>query len=116
MIGESLKRIEDPALLRGKGTFVDDIHLAGMLQAAFVRSPHPHALIKSIDTAPAMAAPGIRAIYTLADFMPHIVDGRLPLQFPTTDFGPDVTPWLLAGEEVCHVGEAVAVVIADTRY
>ena len=116
MIGESLKRIEDPALLRGKGTFVDDIHLAGMLQAAFVRSPHPHALIKSIDTAPAMVAPGIRAIYTLADFVPHIVDGRLPLQFPTTDFGPDVTPWLLAGEEVCHVGEVVALVIADTRY
>jgi aerobic carbon-monoxide dehydrogenase large subunit len=116
VIGERVKRIEDPALLRGRGLFVDDIHLAGLLQAAFVRSPHPHALIKSVDTAAAKALPGVSAVYTLSDFSPHILADRLPLQFPSTDFGPDVTPYLLAGEEVCHVGEVVAMVVADTRY
>lgn len=116
MIGERAKRIEDPALLRGTARFVDDIHLTGLLQAAFVRSPHPHALVKSIDTAAAKAVSGVRAVYTLADFSPHILADRLPLQFPSKDFGPDVTPFLLAGEEVCHVGEVVAMVVADTRY
>ena len=116
MIGERVKRVEDPALLRGKALFVDDIHLTGLLQAAFVRSPHPHALIKSIDTSAARAVLGVTAVYTLADLRPHIQADRLPLQFPSADFGPDVTPFLLAGDEVCHVGEVIAMVIADTRY
>ena len=116
MIGDRVKRIEDPALLRGKAVFVDDIHLAGMLQAAFLRSPHPHAKILSIDTSAAKAVAGVHAVYTLADLSPHVLMDRLPLQFPTTAFRPDVTPWLLAGEEVCHVGEPVAMVVADTRY
>ena len=115
MIGDRVKRIEDPALLRGKAVFVDDIHLAGMLQAAFLRSPHPHAKILSIDTSAAKAVAGVHAVYTLADLSPHVLMDRLPLQFPTTAFRPDVTPWLLAGEEVCHVGEPVAMVVADTR-
>ena len=113
MIGERVKRIEDPALLRGQAVFVDDIHLAGLLQAAFVRSPHPHALLRSIDTTAAKAFPGVAAVYTLADFSPHIATDRLPLQFPSADFGPDVTPFLLAGDEVCHVGEVIAMVIAS---
>ena len=116
MIGERLKRIEDPALLRGASVFVDDIHLAGMLQAAFLRSPHPHAKILSIDTTTAQTLSGVHAVYTLADLSPHLLMDRLPLQFPTTAFRPDVTPWILARDEVCHVGEAVAMVIADTRY
>jgi len=116
VIGERVKRVEDLALLRGKALFVDDIHLTGLLQAAFVRSPHPHALIKSIDTSAARAVPGVTAVYTLADFRPHILADRLPLQFPSADFGPDVTPFLLAGDEVCHVGEVIAMVVADTRY
>ena len=116
MIGERVKRIEDPALLRGAAVFVDDIHLSGMLQAAFLRSPHPHAKIRSIDTSAAKAAAGVRAVYTLADFSPHVLMDRLPLQFPTTAFRPDVTTWLLASEEVCHVGEPVAMIVADTRY
>jgi carbon-monoxide dehydrogenase large subunit len=86
------------------------------LHAAFVRSPHPHALIKSIETEIAKALSGVAAVYTLADFSPHILSDRLPLQFPSTDFGPDVTPFLLAGKEVCHVGEVVAMIIAETRY
>ncbi|MEC7490447.1 MAG: xanthine dehydrogenase family protein molybdopterin-binding subunit [Pseudomonadota bacterium] len=116
MIGERLRRTEDPALLRGKGVFVDDIHLAAMLQAAFVRSPHPHALIKNIDTVAANSHPGVAAVFTLDDFRPHIALERLPLQFPSKAFRSDVTPWLLSGKEVSHVGEVVAMVIAVTRY
>ncbi|MEE2997407.1 MAG: xanthine dehydrogenase family protein molybdopterin-binding subunit [Pseudomonadota bacterium] len=116
MIGERIKRIEDPALLRGAAVFVDDIHLAGMLEVAFLRSSHPHAKILSINTTAAKAKPGVRAVYTLEDLSPHLQMDRLPLQFPTTAFRPDVTPWLLAGGEVCHVGEAIAMVVADTRY
>ncbi|NBP73855.1 MAG: hypothetical protein EBU57_12040, partial [Alphaproteobacteria bacterium] len=73
MIGDRVKRIEDPALLRGKAVFVDDIHLAGMLQAAFLRSPHPHAKILSIDTSAAKAVAGVHAVYTLADLSPHVL-------------------------------------------
>ena len=116
MIGDPVKRIEDPALLRGTAVFVDDIHLSGMLHAAFLRSPHPHAKILAIDTKAAKAVAGVCAVYTLADLSPHVLMDRLPLQFPTTAFRPDVTPWLLAGEEVCHVGEPIALVAADTRY
>ena len=116
MIGARTKRIEDPPLLRGRGMFVDDIHLPGMLHAAFVRSPHPHALVHSVESSAARALPGVRAVYSLADFAPHVVDRRLPLQFPTGNLPGDVTPWLLAGDEVCHVGEAVAMVVADSRY
>ncbi|PPR12244.1 MAG: Caffeine dehydrogenase subunit alpha [Alphaproteobacteria bacterium MarineAlpha11_Bin1] len=116
MIGERIKRIEDPALLRGAAIFVDDIHLPGMLHVAFLRSPHPHAKIQSIDARAANAMSGVKAVYTLADLSPHLQMDRLPLQFPTTAFRPDVTPWVLAGEEVCHVGEAIAMVVADTRY
>ena len=77
MIGERLKRIEDPALLRGASVFVDDIHLAGMLQAAFLRSPHPHAKILSIDTTTAQTLPGVHAVFTLADLSPHLLMDRL---------------------------------------
>ena len=97
MIGDPVKRIEDPALLRGTAVFVDDIHLSGMLHAAFLRSPHPHAKILAIDTKAAKAVAGVCAVYTLADLSPHVLMDRLPLQFPTTAFRPDVTPWLLAG-------------------
>ena len=116
MIGERLKRIEDPALLRGNAVFVDDIHLVGMLHAAFVRSPHPHALIKGINTTAAKSYSGVIEVYTLQDFRPYIEKERLPLQFPSQAFRADVTPWLLANEEVSHVGEVVAMVIAESRY
>lgn len=116
MIGQRLKRIEDPDLLHGRATFVDDIHLALGLEAAFVRSPHPHARIRRIDTAAARRLDGVHAVFTLADFRPHLTDARLPLEFPSKDLSDDITPYLLADEEVCHVGEAVAMIVADSRY
>ncbi len=62
LFGARIARLEDPALLTGRGRFVDDIRLPGMLHAAFVRSPHAHARIRSIDAAPARALPGVRAV------------------------------------------------------
>ena len=63
-IGQSVSRFEDPRLLRGQGQFVDDNNLPGQAYAVLVRSPHAHARIRSVNTAPALAAPGVLAVYT----------------------------------------------------
>ncbi|MGE0746015.1 MAG: xanthine dehydrogenase family protein molybdopterin-binding subunit [Rhodospirillales bacterium] len=114
--GARIPRVEDRPLLTGRGRYADDIHLPGMLHAAFVRSPHPHAEIKAIDTAAARAMPGIEAVLTLADLSPHLTMERIPLGFRSKELPTDCTPWVLARDEVCYVGEPVAVVIADSRY
>src|SRR6202012_4339566 len=67
MIGARIRRLEDPRLLRGKGSYVDDISLPGILHAALVRSPYGHARIKSIDIAAVKAAPGVVDAFTLTD-------------------------------------------------
>src|SRR3954449_8434920 len=71
--GRSVPRQEDRALLTGKGRFVADIRLDGMLHAAFLRSPHAHAKILSIDAAAARALPGVHAVFTAADIRKHVV-------------------------------------------
>ena len=114
-IGHSVKRIEDRPLLTGTGRFVDDLRFADMLEAAFVRSPHAHAAIRGIDTE---AAGGIPACTRCSRSPISAVarEERLPLQFRTAQLPPDITPLVLAKDEVAFVGEAVAVVIAPTRY
>jgi len=114
--GARIARVEDRPLLTGRGRYVDDIHLPGMLHAAFVRSPLPHAAIRGIDAAAARAMPGVEAVLTLADLAPHLTTQRLPLGFRSKELPDGCTPWVLANDEVCYVGEAVAVVIADSRY
>jgi carbon-monoxide dehydrogenase large subunit len=115
-VGKSVKRIEDEPLIRGRGRFLDDLQFPGMLQAAFVRSPHAHALIHGIDIAAAASMTGVHAVLTLADLSPQLSNERLPLQFRSAQLPPDITPFVLAKDEVAFVGEAVAIVIADTRY
>lgn len=115
-IGTRTRRIEDPALLRGKGRFVDDIRLPGMLHAAFVRSPHAHARVRRIDTALAGAVPGVHAVLTAHELSAVLASPRMPLGFPTKSLPPDITPFVLAPTEVCFVGEAVAMVLAESRY
>jgi carbon-monoxide dehydrogenase large subunit len=115
IIGQPVKRIEDLPLLQGRGRFVDDLHFPGLLHAAFVRSPHAHALIRSIDTGAARGAPCVHAVLTIADLMPLLTNERLPLQFRAAPLPPHVTPFVLAKDEVAFAGEAVAVVIADSR-
>lgn len=71
-IGQPIGRIEDAALIKGAGRFVDDIHLPGTLEAAFVRSSFAHAKIRSIDASAARTAPGVRAVLTFDDVRPQL--------------------------------------------
>src|SRR6187551_1489874 len=66
-VGARVLRSEDPRLLRGRGEFVDDIRLPGMLHAAFVRAHHAHARVRSTDAKAALAIPGVHAVFTAAD-------------------------------------------------
>jgi carbon-monoxide dehydrogenase large subunit len=115
IIGQPFKRIEDLPLLQGRGRFVDDLQFPGTLHAAFVRSPHAHALIRGIDVGTAQQAPGVQAALTFAELAPMLSHERLPLQFRAAPLPSDVTPFALAKDEVAFAGEAVAVVIAESR-
>src|SRR3954463_15393058 len=115
-IGRRYPRVEDGALIRGAGCLVDDLHPAGLLEAAVLRSPTAHGLIRSIDASAARALPGVHAVYTLADLRPILTADRLPLQFPSSVLPPDISPFILAGKEVSYVGEAIALGGADKRY
>jgi carbon-monoxide dehydrogenase large subunit len=111
-VGRRLPRREDAELLTGRGRFIGDLHRPGMLHAAFLRSPLPHARIDSIDTAAAMAMPGVHAVLTGAD-LPE----DLGAQPNTHLFGERETPYYaLARDRVRYAGEPVAVVVADSPY
>lgn len=116
LVGTVVKRLEDPPLLRGRGRFIDDIALPGMLEAAFVRSPHAHARIDGIDTEAALALPGVHAVLTLEDLRPWLVNEELVVGLPSSSYRQLRNRAALARGEVAHVGEPVAVVIADNRY
>src|SRR5262249_3519467 len=87
-----------------------------MLEAASVRSPHAHAAIRGIDASAARRCAGVHAVLTFSDLAPLLAQERLPLQFRTARLPRDITPLVLAKDEVAFVGEAVAVVIAPKRY
>ena len=108
-IGQSMKRVEDPRILSGKGGYIDDIVVPGMAHAAMVSSPHAHARIVSIDTSKAKALPGVIGVYTGED-LATVVD-------PCPSFAsPPVTQNAMAIDKVRHVGEVVAAVVAEDRY
>jgi aerobic carbon-monoxide dehydrogenase large subunit len=114
MFGERVPRVEDGRLVTGNGRFLDDLgHDA--LEAAFVRSPHAHARIGDIDVTDALDIDGLVAIYTYED-----LDGRtgepLPLLIPHPTLTHGRTPYALARSEVNHVGEAVVMAVATSRY
>lgn len=114
--GQAILRGEDRPLLTGSARFVDDIKLAGMLEGAFVRSPHGHARILGIDADVARAMPGVTGVYTFGDLRPHLTADRLPLQLRGSNLPADCTQTPLARDEVCYAGEAVALVVATSRY
>ncbi|MEA2178481.1 MAG: hypothetical protein QOG77_1778, partial [Solirubrobacteraceae bacterium] len=110
-IGQSIPRVEDPKFLLGRGGYIDDMRVRGMLHAAMVRSPHAHARIVSIDADAARRLPGVFAVVTGAEAA-EITD-------PLPDFGPapDKHVWrLLAVDKVRYVGENVVAVLAESRY
>ena len=115
-IGQRARRAEDPALLQGLARYVGDFNLPNTLHAAFVRSPHGHALIRGIVTADATALPGVVAVLTASDLLRGLTRLRMPLGFPTDALPPNITPFVLTPEEACFVGEAVAMVLATSRY
>jgi carbon-monoxide dehydrogenase large subunit len=117
-IGQSVKRFEDVRLLRGGGRFHGDVHLAGQVHAVLVRSPHAHARIVSIDTEAACRAPGVLAVFTGADVAR---DGLGTMRMTLKRLRPDGSPMFapphrgLAVERARHVGDPVALLVAETR-
>jgi carbon-monoxide dehydrogenase large subunit len=116
--GAPIKRNEDRRLLTGQALFIDDIELPGMLHAAFLRSQVAHARIQSIDVSVALQRPGVIAIYVADDLGAYWQPGPLlvpPPPIPGIIFNQR-TQVPLAKEKVRHVGEPLAIVIAESRY
>jgi len=116
-IGSRFRRLEDPPLLTGKGRYVDDIRLPDLSHVAFLRSPHAHALIKSIELSAARALDGVVAVLTLDDLAPVLARRRMvrePAQGGKPN--PSLWPYALSAGEVAFVGEPVALVVARNRY
>jgi carbon-monoxide dehydrogenase large subunit len=111
LVGASLKRLEDPRLLRGQATFVDDLRLPGVRHVAFARSPHPHAAFR-LDAGGATAVPGVDRVFTATDF-PGVTG--IPVVIVHEALRPCAQP-PLARARVRFVGEALAAVVASTRY
>jgi len=114
--GARVKRLEDPALLAGRGRFVDDVKLPGVLHACFVRTPHAHAMVRGIDGGAAMVMPGVHAVLTADDLPDPMRRTPIPMLTPNPAIAVARTQTVLARDEVNYVGQPVAVVIADSRY
>src|SRR6478736_8470349 len=114
-IGQPVRRVEDQRFLKGQGRYVDDMALPNMAHGVNVLSPHAHARIRKIDVAKAKAAPGVLAVYTGEDLTG--VNG-LPCGWliTGTDGQPMKEPphWVLAKGKVCYVGDALAMVVAES--
>jgi aerobic carbon-monoxide dehydrogenase large subunit len=110
-VGAALTRKEDRRLLQGRGRFVGDMTRAGMLHAAFVRSPLPAAGVTTIDASAAAGSPGVAAVFTAAS----LGDPYLLATLDRDEFVPTPMP-LLAGDQVRFAGEPVAVVLAEDAY
>ena len=116
--GARVRRNEDQRLLTGSALFVDDVELPNMLHAALLRSPHAHARIRRIDTSRARGCDGVVAVYTAADLGDFLRPGPLVVPPPPIDglVFNDRTQTPLASDKVRHVGEPLAIVIAESRY
>src|SRR5262245_38061862 len=110
LVGQRIKRREDPRLIQGRATYVDDIKIAGMQHLAFKRSDVAHGRIVSIDTSAAQAMDGVEAVYTGADLAALIGPMPIATPFPSPDHRA------IAVDVVRYVGEPVAVVVACDRY
>src|SRR6266699_2334675 len=112
-VGQRIKRTEDPRLIKGLAHYVDDIRLPDTLQVAFVRSVYAHARINGVDTAEALGAPGVVAVYTGKDIAGKI--GPVPCASALPDLKvPDYR--VLAQDKVYFVGHPIAAVVATDRY
>ena len=117
-VGQSVRRLEDPRLLQGLGRYSDDVSLPREAHAVLARSPHAHARIRGIDTRAALKLPGVLAVLTAAELAADGV-GNLPSdrgrkRRDGSPASPTPRPALLR-ERVRHVGDPVALVIAETH-
>src|SRR6516162_6601412 len=111
-IGSPIERLEDLRFLRGRGEYVDDLTRPGMLHAAILRSSHAHGRVRAIDTARARVMPGVHSVITSADLGDPVP--RVPMRLqPLPEFEPFAQP-VIAHDKVRYVGEALAVVLADS--
>src|SRR5712671_6335956 len=110
LVGQRVKRREDPRLIQGRGTYVDDIALVGMQHMAFKRSDVAHGRIRSIDTSTAKAIPGVEAVFTGAEIAAFLAPMPIGTPFPSPDHHA------VAVDTVRYGGEPVAVVVAVDRY
>ena len=110
LVGQRVKRREDPRLIQGRGTYVDDVKIAGMQHLAFKRSDVAHARIRSIDTSAAKAMPGVEAVFTGAEIAAFVKPVPILTPFPSPDHRA------VAIDVVRYAGEPVAVVVAADRY
>jgi carbon-monoxide dehydrogenase large subunit len=111
VLGASIKRREDPRFITGKGSYTDDLKLAGLTHAVFVRSPHANAKIRKIDTARASKAPGVVAIFTGKD-MTGVNSLPCGWLLPELKIPPHMP---LASDAARYVGDPVAIVIAESQ-
>src|SRR5256885_4758402 len=114
-MGTPMLRKEDPALLTGEARFIDDLVVPGALHMAVYRSPYAHARIRSIDTKGAAALPGVVAVFTGADLRDEWA-GAMPCAWPVTPDMKSPAHFPVAVDKACYVGDAVAVVLAETGY
>jgi carbon-monoxide dehydrogenase large subunit len=116
-LSQSVRRVEDPRLLLGRGRYTDDISLDGQAYGVLLRSPHAHARITSLDVSPALAVPGVLAAYTVADLKAEGL-GEIPCAVPMKNRDGSnraETPRLaLADGVVRHVGDPIAFIVAET--
>jgi aerobic carbon-monoxide dehydrogenase large subunit len=113
LVGASVKRREDGRLVAGRARYLDDLAVPGLLHVAIVRSPHAHARVRGVAREATRHAEGVVAVLTLED-LPECA-GSVPPLVPAAGMPPYIHP-VLAGAIVRHVGEAVAVVVADSAY
>ena len=116
-VGQPVTRLEDTRLLKGKGRYQDDTNLPGQLHVVFLRSPHAHAKIRAIDTSAAVAAPGVQAVYTGADYA---ADGlampKAAMPRKKADGSPMFAPQrpALVVDRARYIGDPIAMIIAET--
>src|SRR5437762_10445470 len=110
LVGQRVKRREDPRLIQGRGTYVDDIALVGMQHVAFKRSDVAHGRIRAIDTTAAAAMDGVEAVFTGADIARILPPMPIGTPFPSPEHRA------VAVDTVRFAGEVVAVVVARDRY
>ncbi len=115
VLGTSIRRREDPALITGRGKYTDDLKAPGMAHAVIVRSPYGHARIRGIDSSEAESLPGVLAVLTARDVAAAGLPGVVPVGWLLPELKTPAHP-MIASDTVRHVGDAVAVVVAEDRY